>query len=513
MICATGKLGEIDWIFVISSRARAILWIAAAVLLWPATSRAHPFQALRQKILAEVERGAVPAFAVAVLHEGRLVWAEGFGWVDGEVPLPVTADTPFSLASVSKPITATALMALVSRGEIDLDRPIDDYLGGPRLTGRGGDPSHATVRRVASHTAGLPVHFRFFAGEASRSSIEETVARYGFVVKPPGTAYVYSNLGYRLLERTLEVVTGESLAVVLRREVFIPLGMTGSALVTSEDDAAPHALRTGADGRPLPFYHSEHPGGSDIYASAHDLARFAALHLGTLLPGQSEILDRRTREQMRRPLTPRGGEPHDYGMGWIVEQDGSVVGHTGGMPGTRAALYLMPHRKLAVATLAACETDLPQRIGRQILRRYQWPDAAAAAGSRIATRSNAPRGRRPSRRLRGSWSGSVEVDGTAVPITLTIERGGSVRARLGSEVEKTLVAPRFSRRSLSAWTGGLELPGRDLPPCRYRMHFNLSLEGRRLRGTATAHGSDQSLLPFALGHWVELVPKAGQADR
>lgn len=469
-----------------------------AIVLWPAVAAAHPFPALRREIVAEVERGTTPAFAIAVLHNGKVVWEEGFGSIDQD---PVTAHTPFSLASVSKPITATALMTVVRKGKIDLDRPIDDYLGGPRLTGRGGDPSQATVRRVASHTAGLPVHFRFFAEGARRSSFEETLARYGFVLQPPGTAFRYSNLGYRLLERTLEVATGEPFAEVLRREVFAPLGMRDAILVTSENDGSGLAPRTGADGEVLPYYSSEHPGGSDIYASANDLARFAAFHLGALLPGQEEILDRRAREQMRRPLTPRG----NYGIGWVVEEGGSVVGHTGGMPGTRAALYLMPDRKLAVATLAASETDLPQRIGRKVLGTYlKLPGRTSYSGG-VGMSSDGPRRKRPSRRLTGTWTGAVAVNGSSIPLTIVVEKGGRIRARLDSGAEKTLLTGRFSRRALSAWLSGVDLRGCDAPAGRYQLQLVLELEGDRLRGTATAYGRDEFSLPFALGHWVELA--------
>ncbi|HUP46553.1 MAG TPA: serine hydrolase domain-containing protein, partial [Thermoanaerobaculia bacterium] len=351
------------------------LSITLALFALALDAHAAPFAHLRRQIVAEVEQRNVPAFAVAVVQGNRIIWEEGFG--DG-----VTARTPFALASVSKPITATALMVLAERGKIDLDQPIDHYLGGVRVVGRDGDPAQATVRRVASHTAGLPPHHRFFT--AGTPDFEQTAARYAMVVRPPGTAYQYSNLGYRLIERALETVTGEPLGDVLRREVFAPLGM---------DDAS-----FPAD----PPYRSDHPGGSDIYASAHDLARFAAFHLGALMPGQQEILSRRARDLMHRPHTPRGDdEPHDYGIGWIIEEN--VIGHTGGMPGVRAAIYLMPARKVAVITLAACETDLTERIARQVLARYDR--------SPRAKHTTPAMGKRSPRRLRGAWSGTVDVAG------------------------------------------------------------------------------------------------------
>ena len=83
-----------------------------------------------EKIL--VEEG-IPSIAVAVAIGGNIVWVEGFGWADREARRPATAHTPYSLASISKPMTATGLMVLVERGEIDLDAPVNDYLGDAKL--------------------------------------------------------------------------------------------------------------------------------------------------------------------------------------------------------------------------------------------------------------------------------------------------------------------------------------------------------------------------------------------
>src|SRR5207247_8662407 len=99
-----------------------------------------------------------PSVAVAVAKEGRIVWEDAIGWANREKRIPATASTIYPLASISKPITATGLMVLVERGLVDLDRPINAYLGTVRLTGLGGDTTGATVRRVLGHTAGLRLH-------------------------------------------------------------------------------------------------------------------------------------------------------------------------------------------------------------------------------------------------------------------------------------------------------------------------------------------------------------------
>jgi CubicO group peptidase (beta-lactamase class C family) len=481
--------------------APAILAFLGALVVLPGTAEAHPFQQLRRQIIAEVESGTLPAFAIAVMVDGRIVWEEGFGSIGDGSGLPVTAHTPFSLASVSKPVTATALMALARRGELDLDRPIEEYLGGSRLKGHAGDSSEATVRRVASHMAGLPLHFRFFANGASRWPAEQTFEQYALLTDPPGATYRYSNLGYRLLERALEVTTGKPLADVLRDEVFEPLGMEGAALVTSDDPSAGRARRRQTDGSLIPFYHSDHPGGSDVFASAHDLLRFAALHLGTLFPGQVEILDARTREQMQSSLTLRSSADGDYGIGWVI--DGQVVGHTGGMPGTRASLQMLPHRRLAVVALASGESEIAIRVARQVIAFYQRPGRPGESSRQGQWQSSDPHRRKAPVRLRGEWNGSIVVDDSLVPLSMTIDRDGRTLVRLGGK-ERELRTARFNRSELTGWLAGGDLPDAALPSEHYILRFHLYSSGDRLQGTVTTHGRDDSSLPFALAHWAEL---------
>src|SRR5688572_1524578 len=120
------------------------------------------FDGVRSLIRQQITERPVPSVAVAVARDGRIVWEEAFGWADRENRVAATAHTLYSLASISKPITATALMILKERGLIDLDRSINDYLGEAKINVRIGDPAAVTVRKVANHTAGLPLHYQFF---------------------------------------------------------------------------------------------------------------------------------------------------------------------------------------------------------------------------------------------------------------------------------------------------------------------------------------------------------------
>src|SRR5436853_84904 len=144
------------------------------------------FSGVRELIRARLVEQVIPSLAVAVAREGTILWEEGFGWADRENRIPASEHTMYSLASISKPITATGLMVLKELGKLDLDRPINDYLGEAKLRAWIGHAAEATVRRVANHTAGLPLHWHFFYEDEPhrRPPMDETIRRYGNLVTP-----------------------------------------------------------------------------------------------------------------------------------------------------------------------------------------------------------------------------------------------------------------------------------------------------------------------------------------
>jgi len=149
---------------------------------------ADQFDEIRDFIRTHLTADQVPSISVAVARDGRIVWEEGFGWADREKSVAANEHTMYSLASITKPFTATGLMTLVEQKRIDLDRPINQYLGNAKLRARVGNADDATVRRVANHTSGLPFHYQFFyEDEPYRPpSMDETILRYGNLVTIPG---------------------------------------------------------------------------------------------------------------------------------------------------------------------------------------------------------------------------------------------------------------------------------------------------------------------------------------
>jgi CubicO group peptidase (beta-lactamase class C family) len=183
------------------------------------------FSAVRAFIDHGIATGHVPSMAVAVAQRGRILWEAGFGSPDRENPAPATAHTMYAIASVTKLMTATGLMVLHQRGQLDFDRPVNDYLGSARVSGPVWDPAGATVRRVATHTAGLGTYADdcHFPAPACQDSM---IRRYGVLLWRPGDRFDYSNLGYGVLSEVIRHVSKEPYAAFMRDSVFRPLGMS-----------------------------------------------------------------------------------------------------------------------------------------------------------------------------------------------------------------------------------------------------------------------------------------------
>ena len=191
---------------------------------------------MRDTIRQVMKDEHIASVSVAVAKNGAIIWEESFGWANVERKIAATPRTRYSLASISKPFTATALMVLAERTQIQLERPANAYLAPTgRLRAFAGDPDQATIERLLTHTAGLPLHYQFFyADGADRPPVmDTTIARYGILVHPPGERYNYSNLGYGILGHIIARTAGKPFGAFLDDEVLKPLGLTQSSVDVS----------------------------------------------------------------------------------------------------------------------------------------------------------------------------------------------------------------------------------------------------------------------------------------
>ena len=292
----------------------------------------------------------IPGLAVALVDKDRTVWLAGFGRLDGRGSAPVNADTIFSVQSMSKLFTATAVMQAVAAGRLDLDEPITTYL--PGFTVHSAFEEHPerkiTLRMLLSHTAGFtheaPVgnNNELDPGDfdAHVRSISETWLRF-----PVGTGYAYSNLGIDLAGFILERVEGKPFPEVVRESLLEPLGMGRSTF----DRAAIRASGNRAVGHvepyPAPPLYEPMTAAGGLYASARDLARFLRFQLNDGSIDGRVVLDRKWLDEMRTVPPPRAGAAAGYALGvvrhrWNTWPD--LLEHGGGGYGFLSDLWWVP---------------------------------------------------------------------------------------------------------------------------------------------------------------------------
>lgn len=469
------------------------------------------FDDIRELIRYKLVETVVPSLAVAVAKDGVVVWEEAFGWADRENRVPADEHTMYSLASISKPITATGLMILKERRELDLDKPINDYLRNAKLKAWVGNPNDATVRRVANHSAGLPLHYQFFYEDDPYClpPMDETIRRYGNLVTAPGERYQYSNLGYGVLDYVISRISGKSYSDFMRDEVFLPLGMTRASVYIGRGHKRHHAVRYGTDGLPIPFYDFDHRGASAVYSSAHDLVRFGMFHLKAHLQDQKVILSDETIDEMQSP-TVIVKDDVGYGIGWRISEEAaySFISHDGGMGGVATRLLLVPSESLVVVVLCnAAQYDLTRLIQNEILsvllpgyRDYRSRVEAEEEGKE----KEVPSRFRPSPELIGEWSGVVHTYMEDIPFGLLIKDSGDVHVKLGEQLTTLLDDVSFVDGYFKGRMA-CDIGTEDVNRLPYHLYVELRHRDKVLNGSLIAKSLPGQRQGNALSHWVELL--------
>lgn len=351
------------------------------LLLAPAAGLTAEREAAVSKAITDaMSERSIPGVSAAVARGGEIVFAEGFGKADLENDVPVTADTMFRLASVSKSFTAVLAMQLAEAGLLDLDGDVRRYV--PAF------PKKAwptTARQLLGHLGGI----RHYAGEefgadpVDGRAFEENGRPYATLlegldlfkddprVAEPGTEYHYTTHGYTLLGCALEAASGRRFLELLRERIGGPAGLTA----TRDDDAraliqhrAQGYVRA-ADGQlrnaELADVSYKVPGGG-LISTASDVARFgAALLAGRLVRAQ-------TRDAMFTEQKARDGKPTGYGLGFDIRTVDSrrEVSHTGGQARVSTVLYMLPDQDLVVVLLSNLENaglrDVARQAGRSV---------------------------------------------------------------------------------------------------------------------------------------------------
>jgi serine beta-lactamase-like protein LACTB len=341
----------------------SIAMVSVGILTVPAISTAQVHESVEARIekivTTEIKKEGLPEMSIAVLNAGRVAFSKSYGIADLENQVRVTTHTRFRTASVAKPISATAAMILSQQGNLDLDAPIQKYC--PMFPQK---PWPITTTHLLAHMSGI----RSYKSERLDDPEVGNTAHYAklidsfvtFAADPlafqPGTAFLYSSLGYTVLGCVLEGAAQESFPDLIRDHIFEPLKMGDStvddlqAIIQGRARGYSRASN-GTLQNASPVDTSDRFPAGGLLSTADDLIKFVlAVESGNLL--KPEAL-----KAMWTAQTTPDGKSTGYGLGWgILSDHGDVtVAHSGDQQGASAQLFLIPRRGFAVAIMTNLE--------------------------------------------------------------------------------------------------------------------------------------------------------------
>lgn len=457
----------------------------------------HDFEPVRGRILKEIADGRATGVAVAVAHGGQIVWEEGFGWANREAAIKATARTPFNLASITKPFTTTTLITIVAEGKLSLDDPANNYLAKGKIAGTNGNADAATVRLLGAHVSGLPTMFAMYdRNEAHLApSAEELLTEYGSLAYPPGSTFEYSNIGFAALSAIASNLTGVEFGTLMTQRVLRPLGLDDSFFDTNVARLSTGAVRYDSSGNPIPYYTTATPASGELYASAHDLARFAMFNMNN--GDRARILDDRWIEELHKPVFV-GPSGIATTFGWFIghlKSGKEVIFKDGGQPGVATALRMVPSENLAcmVLTNRSDGDELCQSVCAEILSTYlpEWRQLEDNSGP-----SPSPFVITPG--LGGHWRGRLTNDGAKMRVRLKIESSDSALLQLDDKPAEKITEMHLEGVGFTgASTGVIESPDARRTGAKTLRLKLIPREGM-LVGRILATDSKTVMLPYVL---------------
>jgi CubicO group peptidase (beta-lactamase class C family) len=316
-------------------------------------------------LMARYAQPGGPGASLLIVRDGRTVLARGYGLADVERRVPVTPETDFRLASLSKQFTATAIMLLVADGKLRYDDSVAALVAGLPAFARG-----VTVRHLLNHTSGLP-DYEDFVPDTQTTQVHDAdvpalISHAPGIKFAPGTHYAYSNTGYCLLALVVEHVTGRHFADVLRERIFTPLGMTNT-MAREENTVVPHRAY-GYTVRPTGARRTDQSstsatlGDGGIYSNIVDLAKWdRALEQHTLVRADAQRL------AWTPPALPDTAVT-EYGFGWFIGKAHGLTRqyHHGESRGFTNFILRYPDRRLTVVILTNRTGGAPWDTAEQV---------------------------------------------------------------------------------------------------------------------------------------------------
>jgi CubicO group peptidase (beta-lactamase class C family) len=304
--------------------------------------------------------------AIGIVKSGELVYTQGFGVRNLDTQEPVTPHSLFHMASVSKPLVATAIVQLVEQGKMALSAPIVTYLPYFRLK----DPRYKdiTVQQMLSHTAGMPDvdDYQWYAPEDDEEALERYVRSLADeeLIAAPGEKYAYSNVAFEVLGDVIAKVSGQAFEAYVKAHILDPLEMHDSTFLRGEvrrDRATtPHfgaPLRVLAGAYP---YHRAHAPSSTLHSSVQEMCQWAIANLNRGRFKGNQIVQSQSYSLLWQPYAQPGEEVWEeaVGLSWFLGtyRGRRVINHAGSDPGFGSDFVMIPEEDAAVVVVANSNT-------------------------------------------------------------------------------------------------------------------------------------------------------------
>ena len=332
----------------------------------------------------------MPGISIAVVHDQDLVWSNGYGFANVKDEVPARPDTIYSICSISKLFTATAVMQLRDAGKLRLDDPISKYLTWFDIKRTDPNAPPITIRNVMRHSSGLPRESEQpLLGELSlpwpdREEIIKKLPEQETIYSPD-TYFQYSNLGISLLGEIVAAVSGQSYNDYVLEHILRPLGMSDTTPYLPEKEYGGRLAigysrwpREGAREQ-LPFFQAKGiTPAAGLASTAIDLGKFASWQFRALGNKDIGVLSGYTLKEMQRIHWIDPDWETKWGLGFSTWRSKNVtfVGHGGGCPGYRTHIALSPKDKIALICMTNA-TDA--NIGMYTDKAYEIVAPAIAA--------------------------------------------------------------------------------------------------------------------------------------
>lgn len=317
-----------------------------------------------------LEKYGIPGASIALVRNGQLVWTNAYGYADLKQQRVMRPDAICRVESISKSVTAWGVMRLVEQGRFELDAPIRYYLHSRKLPQTAFDPDKITIRRLLSGNAGLPLgaigEVVEYPPQGPTPTLRDYLNQEVRLIREPGSGFMYSNVGFNLLELLIEEASGRDFATYMAEEVLRPLEMTRASFAWDSSFSAAIPMGYEIDGTAVSPYVYPAKASGGLLAAAEDIGRFICAEMTGSFRSDLGVLKLERIRQMHEPQVVIPGlfglVSESYGFGHFIEtlSDGrKAVWHGGQGHGWMTHFHAIPERGEGIVILTNSQRSWP----------------------------------------------------------------------------------------------------------------------------------------------------------